>query len=66
MSSAVGKCAYIIGRLGIRAPELRLATTGLDRGDHLCATRRAGRRSGTRLVRARPPRRRPDHARETR
>jgi hypothetical protein len=29
MSSAVSECAYIIGRLGIRAPELRLATAGL-------------------------------------
>src|SRR5207253_11430147 len=41
LGGALGECAHIVGRLEISAHELRLATAGLDRGDHLCATRLA-------------------------
>src|SRR5438309_8227671 len=40
-SAARSASAHIVGRLEISAYELRLATAGLDRGDHLCATRLA-------------------------
>src|SRR5438552_2257440 len=40
-TSALGECVDMVGRLEISAHELRLATAGLDRADHLCATRLA-------------------------